>query len=240
MHLKMKFKIKNWLLACVAFILFCFLISLGCWQLSRAEQKKLLLQAFSARTQAPPLQASHLLKDRDLRFYRFSLEGSFDNQHTFLLDNKIFHGQVGYEIYTPFKLKNSTITILVDRGFVPQGPDRRVLPIIQSFTKTINLNGMLNLPPGFVSWGQMIDTHSIIWPLRIEFIQLDALEKLLNRTLFPYVLSLHPEEAAAYAMEWQIVSMTPERHLGYAIQWFALALTLLILFVVLNRDSNST
>ena len=44
-----------------------------------------------------------------------------------------------------------------------------------------------------------------------------------------------PNHTAAYPIEWKIVSVGPERHGAYALQWFALALTLLILWVALNR-----
>ncbi|MNN94970.1 hypothetical protein D3C81_2137010 [compost metagenome] len=36
---------------------------------------------------------------------------------------------------------------------------------------------------------------------------------------------------ASYLGDWPLVSMGPEKHLGYAVQWFALAATLLGLFV---------
>lgn len=234
----MKFKIKNWPLACLALLLFCILMSLGFWQLARAKQKKLLLASFSARSLNPPLHAPDIVSNHDLRFYRVSLEGTFDNSHSFLLDNKIFHGQVGYEIYTPLRLNDSTLHILVDRGFIPEGTDRRILPLIQGSSNLVKVNGMLNLPPSYFSWGQMVDTHSLTWPLRVEFIQLATLEKILHYPLLPYVLNINPNHPAAYPIEWQVVSMGPERHLAYAVQWFALALTLLILFVILNRDSK--
>jgi len=49
------------------------------------------------------------------------------------------------------------------------------------------------------------------------------------------VLILEENHPAAYTVKWQIVMMSPEKHNAYAIQWFALALTLLVLFLALNR-----
>lgn len=163
------------------------------------------------------------------------LHGRFDNQHSLLLDNKTFKGQVGYEVYTPFKAEGLNQVILVDRGFIPLGANRQILPNLRDVPGKVTIIGMLNLPPTYVTYGQLYDVMH--WPLRIEFVQLESLSQLLHVSLFPYVFCLTPEDPASYTNEWQIVIMSPERHRGYAVQWFALALTLLILFVALNRRS---
>src|SRR3990167_9955525 len=52
---EMSLKIKNWKLAFLAFFFICLFSALGCWQLSRAAQKKLLLNSFHERSLRPPL-----------------------------------------------------------------------------------------------------------------------------------------------------------------------------------------
>lgn len=229
----MSVTIKNWKLALLAFLFISLFTGLGFWQLQRAKQKEILLHAFTERTKMPPLHASNL-KAKDLRFYAAQFTGKFDNQHVFLLDNKTFHGQVGYEVYTPFFAKGLSVLILVDRGFIPLGRSRETLPTFREISDEIIVTGMLNRSPAYVAWGPIKESASIRWPLRVEYINLNELAKLLGAPLFPYVLSLNPTHRAAFAMEWKIVTMGPERHRGYAVQWFALALTLLILFIVLN------
>lgn len=224
---------KNWKLAIVSLIFICLFISLGCWQLSRAKQKKILIQSYTQRMQQT-FQANALQPSTDLRFYQARLEGEFDNQHTLLLDNKIMHGKVGYEVYTPFKVKQLATPILVDRGFIPMGTSRQTLPTIPAITGHTVITGLLNLPPTYVAFGQMLESPQMTWPLRVEFINLTELPRVLPYPLFNYTLSLAPHDPAAFETEWQIVTMGPEKHLGYAFQWFALALTLLILSVALN------
>jgi surfeit locus 1 family protein len=230
----MPIKIKNWKLAILAVVFICLFTSLGCWQLSRADQKKLLLKSFDDRTTHVPYGASDLKQPGDWRFFRVNLAGTFDNQHTVLLDNKISHSRLGYEIYTPFKANGLSTPLLVDRGFVPMGTTRNALPTIREMTGTVTITGMLNRSPTYVAFGQINESPQISWPLRIEYVNLSELAKLVGYPFFPYILSLSPTDPSAYAIEWQIVTMGPERHMGYAVQWFALALTLLILFVVLN------
>ena len=233
----MRFRIKNWKLAFLAVLFICFFTSLGMWQLARAQQKKILLKSFAERTLLTPLTAHDLDQHRDLRFYQARITGTFDNAHTLLLDNKISHSSVGYEVYTPFKIKENSTYILVDRGFVPMGKNRSDLPIVPAIQGAITIIGMLNLPPRYVAFGALHD-DKIKWPLRVEYINQAEIEKLFNYSLLAYTLSLKPADGAAFTMEWQAVTMPPERHMGYAAQWFALALTLLILFVALNCDRS--
>src|SRR5436190_9406831 len=102
MHHKMPVQIKNWKLALLALFGFCLFIYLGCWQLARAKHKEHLLQTFHERTAKSPLTWETFTQLNSTstawQFYRITLQGSFDNAHTLLLDNKISQGKVGYEI----------------------------------------------------------------------------------------------------------------------------------------------
>ncbi len=231
-------KIKNWKLAVLAFMGIALLTWLGIWQLQRAQQKKLLLATFAARTAQAPVTAAALSNVQDWRFYQVTLDGYFDNAHSLLLDNKIFHGVIGYEVYTPFNAKGLPQPILVDRGFIPLGKSRATLPLLPALIGRYHLSGMLNLPSTYIALGRINESATLTWPLRIEYINLREIMTFMPhdqaRAFFPYLLLLPPKHEAAFAVEWQVATMGPERHLGYAVQWFALALTLLILFVVLN------
>jgi surfeit locus 1 family protein len=239
MHLyRFHFKLKNWKLAILAMIFIAIFTSLGAWQLSRANSKKKLLNSFAARMDQPALLSTELAKNNDFRFYKVELTGQFDTRHIFLLDNKIFQGKIGYEIYVPFKAQEMAAPILVDLGFIGMGQDRNKLPVIKMNSTKIHINGLLNLPPKYFAFGPMHDYQPITWPLRVEFINLQELAKLTGYPLFSYVMMVDPKHPQAFPIEWQITPMKPEKHLAYAIQWFALALTLLILFLVLNLEMN--
>ena len=235
----MSIKIVNWKLAILALIFFCLFTGLGLWQLVRAEEKQVLLKSFTERTKQTPYSAQDLNHPNDWRFYKAQLEGYFDDAHTVLLDNKTFHGQVGYEVYTPFSAIGLNKPVLIDRGFIPMGVSRNNLPPIHTPEEKVTIVGMLNQPPRYLSLGDIKESNVIHWPLRIEYVNTDELSQLMHLSLFPYILTLAPGDKAAYAVEWKAVTTGPERHQGYAVQWFALALTLLILFVALNRNRNN-
>lgn len=232
-------KIRNWKLALLALIFFSLFIFLGFWQISRANQKKILLQSYAERAQHSPLLANDLLSAQDHRFYQARLQGTFDNEHSFLLDNKIYQDMIGYELYTPFHAIGLKKPILIDRGFIAMGPNREILPEIKKIIGVVTISGMLNNPPTYVAFGAMAESATNTWPLRVEYINLNEISTLQKESYFPYVLTLTPKDPAAYAIEWQIVAMGPERHMGYALQWFAFATTLLILFVALNRKPGA-
>jgi surfeit locus 1 family protein len=141
--------IKNWKLALLALVFFCLFTSLGVWQVKRANQKKILLKSFAERTEHAPVSAQDLNQPKDWRFYRIQLSGCFDNNHTILLDNKTLDGKIGYEVYTPFQAKHLAMTVLIDRGFIPIGVNRQILPTIKAIEGEVTINGLLNLPPTY-------------------------------------------------------------------------------------------
>lgn len=237
----MKIKIKNWKLSLLSLVFIIIFISLGCWQLSRAREKSDMLQQFHLRTQAAPVTAKDLEMPNDWRFYQVKLEGKFDDQHTILLDNKIFNGKVGYEVYTPFNAKGMNQIVLVDRGFIPVGVSRELLPAVPKAAKgTVTIHGIIATPPLYVAFGQMSENGKVQWPLRVEYIHLPQISNLLNEKVYPYVVSLYPASSSALQVKWNIMTVDPNKHKGYAVQWFALALTLLIISVILNRAPDKS
>jgi cytochrome oxidase assembly protein ShyY1 len=48
------------------------------------------------------------------------------------------------------------------------------------------------------------------------------------------LLLLDPGEPDGFVRHWSAPGFPPMRHIAYAVQWFALALTLLVIYVVTN------
>lgn len=235
----MNMTIKNWKLSLLSLVFILLFTSLGFWQLSRAREKATILNEYQSRAQIGPLSTKDLQRPDDWRFYQIKMVGTFDDNHTILLDNKTFNGKVGYEVYTPFLAKGMDSPVLVNRGFIPMGVSRDALPAIPKAPKgTITIQGMLNVPPAYFSLGEIRSDGKSEWPLRVEYINLPQIGKLMDSKLYPYILNINAESPSALQVKWQIVSIDPNKHKGYAVQWFALALTLLIISVVLNRSPS--
>ena len=70
----------------------------------------------------------------------------------------------------------------------------------------------------------------------MQFIDYERLSDALGYQLLPAVILLDPQQPHGYLRDWRpgFGGFGPERHLGYAVQWFALALTLIVIYVVMN------
>lgn len=231
----MFFRLKNIKLTLITFFFFSLCIALGVWQSFRGHEKSTLIHSFKERSKQPPLTKNQLFTAKDVQFYRIAIKGTFDNEHTFLLDNKIYKGQVGYEIYTPFKVENSKAFILIDRGFIRLGQNRQTLPVIRTISQKTLVSGIIMPSPHYIKMGPMIDSQNKHRPYRFEYLDLSELSLLLKQPIFPFIIVLAPNDPAAYPTTWQITTVSPERHYAYALQWFALALTLLLSLWAFNR-----
>jgi surfeit locus 1 family protein len=203
------------------------LINLGFWQLNRGAMKTLVQKEYALRHKETLTTDALETPDKDLRFFHIILYGKFDNLHSILLDNRIVNHQPGYTLYTPFFIFNNKKAILVDRGFVPQGPSRNVLPDIEPLFGEQAIEGILNIPPAAGLNVGTPEKWNGAWPLRTPTIHLAILEKQLNIPLYSYVLLQNQKDSPS-------VGMSPEKHVAYAIQWFMLAGVFLIGFIAIN------
>ncbi|MFV0457110.1 MAG: SURF1 family protein [Pseudomonas sp.] len=203
------------------------LLWLGFWQLERGEQKRDMLERQAAQAQAEPLSPAEVEQMANPAYSRVHLQGSFDAEHSFLLDSRTRDGQVGVELLQAFQDHPSGRWVIVNRGWIPW-PDRRIPPQFDTPPQPLKLAAWVYAPPGepFVLNRGMADG----WPRLINYVDIAELWDALGRDGVAYELRLEPGPTA-YRVDWPITSMSPTQHLGYAVQWFALAAALLGLFI---------
>lgn len=221
------------------------LIKLGFWQLDRAEQKRALLASFAAGTVQVP--HSGPLSDQaaeQARYSRLSVRGRYAGSRQFLLDNMVHKGRVGFHVLTPFVIDDRQGWLLVNRGWIPLAGDRDSLPSVAVESDRREITGQIDfLPrPGLRLEGAQREGG---WPKVVVFPQMDALSTALEEQLYSYVLLLSPEAEDGFVREWRPTISGPGRNLAYALQWFALALTVSIIYLVLNlkkaqKDDDQT
>lgn len=217
------------------------LLGLGGWQLDRAEQKRHLLEARERALQAPPTRIEEFRGQwQDLRFRRVEVQGRYLPNRHLLLDNQIARGQAGYHVLSAFEVDGIESLLLVNRGWVPVGGDRSVLPDIQSPAGELKIGGVVD---SFPRLGMRLTADVVVsegWPLLVLELVEAELAQALGRPVLPLMLKLDPQPDAVYVREWVWPeSFGPERHLGYAFQWYALAAALLTIYVVVNFQSAS-
>ncbi len=212
-------------------------ISLGFWQLHRAEEKKTIQAELSARTKMPAIELDKIHGDiKHYQYRKLTAQGHYDTKHQFLLDNKFHNHQVGYQVITPLIIPKQNKVLLINRGWIPAGRDRRKLPSLKPLPGLQNITGMISIPGESFTLAKnnMDSIAGKQWPIRIEALDLKMIARVLAKPVYPFVVMLAPDAKHGFVRQWQFVVSKPEKHIGYAIQWFAFAIILLILFVVLN------
>jgi surfeit locus 1 family protein len=218
----------------LAIALIVFLVSLGRWQLRRADEKRALFDSFAAGTDVPePID----LRTPPVRRYRhIEAGGHYDQSRQILIDNMVDSERVGYFVITPFALAGGG-WVLVNRGWVPLGSSRAERPSIPVAGDTRMVHGRADHMP---SPGIQMGTKAELappYPVVAAFPSRDEIAHLLHETSWTAatdLVLLDPGEPDGYVRNWSPPGFPPMRHIGYAVQWFALALTLLVLWVVTN------
>ncbi|MDH3901100.1 MAG: SURF1 family protein [Gammaproteobacteria bacterium] len=223
-------------------ILLPFLFGLGIWQLERASWKQTLVDAHAARAREPAVALSSVLPATAAGEYRnVTVEGHYDLEHQLLLDNRLYRGRAGYQVLTPLHLEDAGTTVLVNRGWVPAGASRAVLPALDGPAGTIRLAALVRLPPEKIFRLGTEEERHAGWPQVIQAIDIAALEERLGYALLPLVLLLDQGDVHGYVRDWQpVYGVKPEKHRAYAMQWFTLAAVLLLIYIGVNskRVSN--
>jgi cytochrome oxidase assembly protein ShyY1 len=218
----------GWLPSLLVLALLPLLCGLGGWQLQRAAQKRALLAQAASAAAAAPLAVGELARLDAPAFRRVRLQGRFDAAHSLLLDNRLRGGRPGVELLQPFLDRPSGRWLLVNRGWLPW-PDRRTPPAFATPAGELSLLASVYRAPG-TAFLLGRAAPSADWPRLVVAADAAALWRELARTGLNVELRLAPGPAS-YVGDWPLASVGPERHLGYAVQWFALATTLLGLYL---------
>jgi surfeit locus 1 family protein len=234
----------SWFAGLLTLLVMAGLSSLGTWQLRRAAEKRdLMEQAQQGRTQVLPLQAAEA--SMLARYQRVSLQGRYEPAQQMLLDNMPSNGpssrgEPGYRVLTPFRLDDQSL-VLVDRGWVALGKDRQQRPQIDVDAQPRQFIGMLDeLPRPGVRAGDA-GIRAGVWPQVLNYPTLPELRQLYGPELQSRIVLLDAEAADGFERIWQIdLGFGPERHIAYAVQWFGMALTVFIIFVVINSKRIET
>lgn len=243
----MKLIIGNWcfcprlITSLLTLVFFSLFISLGFWQLDRAEQKRTLHESFlhNQSGEALSLNRYNISKknEQNIIWRKIIAQGRFDEDFQILLDNQVMNGQAGYYVFTPFQLQNKNIWYLVNRGWIAVGTDRNKLPALRFNRESILISGVIKHAQGsgiLLKENIFEQMHPRVY--RLNKIDLLKIAKFFNRPLMPYVIRLNPESKNGYVRDWKMPGSGETLHLGYAFQWFAFATMVIIIFVVVNLE----
>jgi surfeit locus 1 family protein len=246
----MKLIIGNWcfspglITSLLALVFISLFTSLGFWQLDRAEQKRTLFAEFESRQSGKPIKfdQDHINKsDKEEIIWRHvDASGKFLEQYQILLDNQVEKGQAGYFVYTPFKLEQSELVVLVNRGWLSTGNDRTVSPELILTNGLVTIAGVVkNEPKTGVLLKEAHPEEMNKGMYRVQQLKIKEVSALTKTKLLPYIIRLEPESEHGYSRQWRSPGSGENVNLGYAFQWFAFATTLLIIYLATNIKHNT-
>lgn len=212
------------------------LISLGIWQLHRAQEKRLLQAEFDRRQDEPPApyELYHGPAEQ-LRFRRVTVRGTYEPQFQVLLDNRVEQGQVGYYVLTPLHIEGSESRVLVNRGWVALGSSREVLPRIAAPDAPVNVIGIATIPDAHGFHLGSARPPGSGWQPVWEYLDLAEYARSVPFRVQPVVVLLDPDSpAGGFRRQWARLDAGIATHEGYAVQWFALASALVAIYIFVN------
>ena len=235
----------------VLFLIFlAALLALGTWQMYRAAEKKAILAAAAQSISAGAVSPAELgdLAVAAQRHTLVTFSGKVEGSRQFLWDNRVRNGQAGFEVITP--VRTDAGLLLVNRGWVAPGRTRADLPDVSLPASapevTATLSGLFSRPSkGFLD-GDAFDPNAS-WPRVLQYFDYTAIEQALGESIVAGVIQpqravventggvVEDAQALLYEPNWEpTAAIGPTRHYGYAFQWYAMAVALIILFVVYN------
>ena len=211
-------------------------VSLGRWQLDRAEVNRAIAESFAEAPDLPVLERPpEAGAEDDVRFRLIRLSGRYLPATQILLDNMTHEGRAGYAVLTPFETTSGQI-VLVNRGFVPADADRRVLPEVPTDGAPRAISGRLNR---LQSTGPRLGSADVLrpdsWPQLVTWLDHDPIERALGADLETWLVQLDAAQPDGFAgRDWKPATMPPATHGAYALQWFSLAAAAVIIWLLLG------
>ncbi len=206
-------------------------ISLGLWQIERANEKKVIISNYDKLLVSTPIA---LQKEQPLENWQpIETVGAYQDLVVYE-DNAINSGKAGFKVYHLFQNGDGTF-IFVHRGFIERNLIKNNLPRIDTPVGKKNIKGttLFKQNNTFVKNIEESDIR-IIQEFNTSVL-IERFPILKDRYLHPFLFNLDVRDADKFQPIEKPVNMTATKHIGYAIQWFGLCAALIILTIYAYR-----
>lgn len=204
---------------------FLLTLSLGQWQLRRADEKLTLQQQWEEALRAEPavVSASTVGSIGAQLPVRVRLSGQWLHEREVWLQNRTLNGRSGFHVLTPLRVNDGPI-VLVDRGFAPRDP-RNIghLPPIERPTGPVTVEAVAVAHPSRVlqlgNEPTPISGRPWVW----QNLDRNAFEQGSGLKVAHWIARQLERPAGGLELDTPRSAADVDRHRGYAFQWFALA-----------------
>jgi cytochrome oxidase assembly protein ShyY1 len=237
MRLSFRFR---WVPFLAAALVVAFGVSLGNWQLRRAEQKLALQEQMLMRAEFAPVNSNALAPEQTPEeFRRVVAKGEFIASWAVYLDNRPYQGRAGFYLLMPFKLAGSEQSVLVMRGWFPRDAiNREHIPTITVPEGVIQIEGRVRASTGKVM--QLGEAAALEPGAIAQNVDIAEFARASKLSLQTFIIEQTNDAADGLVRDWPIPSVGIDKHKGYAFQWYSLALVAAVFFLLtgFKRASN--
>jgi surfeit locus 1 family protein len=206
-------------------------IALGNWQLGRGNEKAALAERVRAANRDGLIELSGTeVRAGDVAWRRLEVRGRFEPKYTVLIDNRILRGAVGYYVMMPLRIEGSERYVLVNRGWVAGTHSRAALPQVTTPSQTVRIEGLATVPGKRYLELSTDVTDGRVW----QNLTLERYRAAVSIPLQPVVIQQENNIDDGLSREWSAPDLGIDKHYAYAFQWYAMAVAILIIFLVCN------
>jgi surfeit locus 1 family protein len=205
------------------------------WQWGRGlEKDRIEAQLGAAADGARIALGAQPVAEQAVRYRRVVARGEFVPEAVVFLDNQVRGTIPGYVVFMPLRLGDSQRHVLVKRGWVAAPADRAIEPSVRTPSGQVELAGVA-LPPSARFLELSASTQAgRLW----QNVTLDRVAAASRLAFQPLILEQQGEFDDGLVRDWPRPAHGSAKHYGYAFQWGAMAVTIVILYVVLNVRRN--
>ena len=206
-------------------------ISLGMWQIERANEKKLIIANYDKLLVSAPtaLQKNQMLNN----WQPIETTGTYEDTIVYE-DNAINNGKAGFKVYHLFRNDDGTF-IFIHRGFIERNLIKNNLPEVEIPTEKKLIYGTTLFKQNNTFVKNIEESDSRIIQEFNASLLIDKYPMLKDKYLHPFLFNLDIRDVNKYQPIEKPVNMTASKHIGYAIQWFGLCAALIILTIYAYR-----
>jgi len=209
------------------------LLLLGNWQIARLEWKTQLIEKIRIRSVAPPVTSIKMAESLDEKeFRKVKIRGQFLKNKKLYLLNQYSRGHLGFHLFTPLKLSQSSEYVFINLGWVAKKFIDSGRQVIDISGTNINISGTIRIPGVkgfFVPENQ---------PTKNQWFYVNVNEMATALGIYPvkpyYIVSGMKLGQSKFPIPAKPTVKLNNHHLSYAITWYSLAFSLAVIYFMIS------
>ena len=188
-------------------------ISLGIWQIERANEKKLIIANYDKLLVSAPiaLQKNQMLNN----WQPIETTGTYEDTIVYE-DNAINNGKAGFKVYHLFRNDDGTF-IFIHRGFIERNLIKNNLPEVEIPTEKKSIYGTTLFKQNNTFVKNIEESDSRIIQEFNASLLIDKYPMLKDKYLHPFLFNLDIRDVNKYQPIEKPVNMTASKHIGLSL-----------------------